>query len=103
MRIPHIATLNSQALVVLKEMTAISDDHNLIFNGDHNPEKPMSKNNVNKALRGMCYDTKIEVCGQGFRAMARSCLNGVWIMVEVYFEASNESLGTYFCACCLRS
>ncbi len=29
----------------------------------------MSENTVNKALRVMGYDTKVEVCGHGFRTI----------------------------------
>jgi hypothetical protein len=35
----------------------------------------MSENTVNSALRAMGYDTKTEVCGHGFRTMAR----GAWV------------------------
>lgn len=40
----------------------------------------MSDNTVNKALRVMGYDTKKDVCGHGFRAMACSALSepGLW-------------------------
>ena len=34
----------------------------------------MSENTVNNALRLMGYDTKVDVCGHGFRAMACSSL-----------------------------
>ena len=48
--------------------------------GDHDPRKPMSEKTVNKALRVMGYDTKVEVCGHGFRTMACSSLieSGLW-------------------------
>jgi hypothetical protein len=42
----------------------------------------MSDNTVNKALRVMGYDTKKDVCGHGFRAMACS----ERLMVAVYDE-----------------
>lgn len=40
----------------------------------------MSENTVNNALRVMGYDTKTEVCGHGFRTMARGALgeSGLW-------------------------
>lgn len=40
----------------------------------------MSENTVNSALRAMGYDTKTEVCGHGFRTMARGALgeSGLW-------------------------
>lgn len=42
--------------------------------------KPMSENTVNNALRLMGYDTKVDVCGHGFRTMACSSLieSGLW-------------------------
>lgn len=103
MRTPHLVPLSRQALIVLKEIEAISGDHNLIFIGDHNPEKPMSENTVNTALRGMGYDTKTEVCGHGFRAMACSALIRMWTMVEGCRRTPDESPRTEFCACGLHS
>ncbi len=92
MRTPHLVPLSRQALVVLKEIKAISGDHHLIFIGDHNPEKPMSENTVNTALRGMGYDTKTEVCGHGFRAMACSALIecGLWSKDTVERQMSHQ-------------
>ena len=80
MRTPHLVPLSLQALVILKQIQQFSGDHELIFIGDHDPRKPMSENTVNKALRVMGYDTKVEVCGHGFRTMACSSLieSGLW-------------------------
>ncbi|WOA54174.1 tyrosine-type recombinase/integrase [Dickeya solani] len=80
MRTPHLVPLSRQALVILKQIQQFSGDHELIFIGDHDPRKPMSENTVNKALRGMGYDTKVDVCGHGFRTMACSSLieSGLW-------------------------
>ncbi|EOG8083672.1 integrase arm-type DNA-binding domain-containing protein [Citrobacter sp. CK184] len=80
MRTPHLVPLSSQALAILKEVNKISGDRDFVFVGDHNPRKPMSENTVNKALRVMGYDTKVEVCGHGFRTMACSSLieSGLW-------------------------
>ncbi|MNF14112.1 hypothetical protein D3C80_2161960 [compost metagenome] len=55
---------------ILKQLRDISGEYELIFTGAHNPWKPMSENTVNNALRLMGYDTKTDVCGHGFRAMA---------------------------------
>lgn len=46
----------------------------VLFVGDHDPHKSLSENTVNKALRVMDYDTKTEVCGYSFKAMACSSL-----------------------------
>ncbi|MER0046998.1 integrase arm-type DNA-binding domain-containing protein [Pectobacterium odoriferum] len=80
MRTPHLVPLSLQALVILKQIQQFSGDHELIFIGDHDPRKPMSENTVNKALRVMGYDTKVDVCGHGFRTMACSSLieSGLW-------------------------
>ncbi|MFC3395057.1 tyrosine-type recombinase/integrase [Brenneria rubrifaciens] len=74
MRTPHIVPLSRQAIDILKQIQAISGHLELVFPGDHNPYKPMCENTVNKALRLMGYDTKKDVCGHGFRAMACSAL-----------------------------
>ncbi|SCB87645.1 Integrase [Kosakonia oryzendophytica] len=80
MRTPHLVPLSRQALAILEEVNKVSGDRDFVFVGDHNPRKPMSENTVNKALRVMGYDTKVEVCGHGFRTMACSSLieSGLW-------------------------
>ncbi|EPT7107724.1 tyrosine-type recombinase/integrase [Klebsiella michiganensis] len=80
MRKPHLVPLSKQALAILKQIKQFCGEQGLIFIGDHDPRKPMSENTVNKALRVMGYDTKVEVCGHGFRTMACSSLieSGLW-------------------------
>lgn len=92
MRTPHLVPLSRQALDILKEIHAISGEHELIFTGDHNPYKPMSENTVNNALRLMGYDTKVDVCGHGFRAMACSSLieSGLWSRDAVERQMSHQ-------------
>ncbi|MGO2256823.1 MAG: tyrosine-type recombinase/integrase [Hafnia alvei] len=80
MRTPHLVPLSRQALAILKQVHKLSGARDFVFIGDHDPRKPMSENTVNKALRVMGYDTKVEVCGHGFRTMACSSLieSGLW-------------------------
>ncbi|END18511.1 phage integrase family protein [Escherichia coli P0302308.4] len=80
MRAPHLVPLSHQALAILKDVYKLSGDRDFVFIGDHDHRKPMSENTVNKALRVMGYDTKVEVCGHGFRTMACSSLieSGLW-------------------------
>lgn len=80
MRTPHLVPLSRQALAILKKVHKLSGDRDFVFIGDHDHRKPMSENTVNKALRVMGYDTKVEVCGHGFRTMACSSLieSGLW-------------------------
>lgn len=74
MRAPHLVPLSRQALEILKQVHKLGGEREFVFIGDHDLRKPMSENTVNKALRVMGYDTKKEVCGHGFRAMACSSL-----------------------------
>lgn len=76
----HHVPLSVQAIEVLESIKKISGEYELVFPGDSNPFKPMSENTVNKALRGMGYDTQSDVCLHGFRAMACSALteSGLW-------------------------
>ncbi|WP_210487477.1 tyrosine-type recombinase/integrase [Pantoea ananatis] len=80
MKEEHIVPLSKQSLVLLNELKKISGDNPRLFPGDHDPKKVMSENTVNNALRSMGYDTKTEICGHGFRTMARGALgeSGLW-------------------------
>lgn len=92
MRTPHLVPLSRQALVILEKIKSMSGNRELIFVGDHDPRKPMSENTVNKALRVMGYDTKVEVCGHGFRTMACSSLieSGLWSKDAVERQISHQ-------------
>lgn len=92
MRTPHLVPLSHQALAILEKIKRLSGNRELIFVGDHDSRKPMSENTVNKALRVMGYDTKVEVCGHGFRAMACSTLveSGLWSRVAVERQMSHQ-------------
>jgi integrase len=61
------------------EVNKISGDRDFVFVGDHNPRKPMGENTVNKALRVMGYDTKVEVCGHDWTMACGSLIeSGLW-------------------------
>ena len=68
----------------------------MVFIGDHLPDRPMNVNTVNKALSSMGYDTKTEVCGRGFRAMACSALieSGLWSRDAVEWRMSHQERNT---------
>ncbi|EES8738024.1 site-specific integrase, partial [Escherichia coli] len=80
MKEEHLVPLSRQAIGLLEQLKQISGDKTLLFPGDHDATKVMSENTVNNALRAMGYDTKTEVCGHGFRTMARGALgeSGLW-------------------------
>lgn len=92
MRTVHIVPLSRQTLDLLKTIHFYSGKHELIFIGDHNANKPMSENTVNKALSNMGYDTKTELCGHGFRAMACSALieSGHWSKDGIERQMSHQ-------------
>lgn len=80
MKSPHLVPISRQAMSILRQLEALRGEETHVFPGDHNPNSVMSENTINKALRVMGYDTKSEVCGHGFRTMARGALgeSGLW-------------------------
>lgn len=70
----HIVPLASQAVAILRELHPLSGHREHVFPG-REPSKPMSDAAINAALRRMGYDTKTEITGHGFRAMARTLLH----------------------------
>jgi integrase len=73
-RTEHLVPLSSQAVSILRELHALTGHGLQVFPG-RDPQKPMSDAAVNAALRRMGYDTKTEITGHGFRAMARTILH----------------------------
>ena len=69
----HLVPLSSQAVAVLKDLHPLTGRGRYLFPG-RDPQKPMSEAAINAALRRMGYDTKTEITGHGFRAMARTIL-----------------------------
>ncbi|WP_338804871.1 integrase arm-type DNA-binding domain-containing protein [Xenorhabdus griffiniae] len=80
MKTEHIVPLSHQAVSLLKMLYELSGDCEVMFPNDHDSKKVMSENTVNNALRTMGYDTQTEVCGHGFRTMARGAMgeSGLW-------------------------
>ena len=70
----HLVPLSSQAVAILQELHPLTSTRKFVFPG-RDPQKPMSEAAVNAALRRMGYDTKTEITGHGFRAMARTILH----------------------------
>ncbi|EBG6490190.1 DUF4102 domain-containing protein [Salmonella enterica] len=92
MKTQHIVPLSDQAVAVLKQIEALSGHLTFIFPGEYDQDKCMSDNTINKALRVMGYDTKKEVCGHGFRAMACSALSesGLWSKEAIEKQMSHQ-------------
>ena len=73
-RRPHLVPLASQAVSILRDLQPLTGKRTHVFAG-RDPKKPMSDAAINAALRRMGYDTKTEITGHGFRAMARTILH----------------------------
>ncbi len=71
----HLVPLASQAVAILRELQALTGHGEYLFPGIRRNGKPMSDAAVNAALRRMGYDTRTEITGHGFRAMARTILH----------------------------
>jgi integrase len=67
----HLVPLSPQAVALLEQIHSLTGKFDLVFAGDAKPLKPMSENTVNNALRPMGYDTKTDICGQGFRSIVK--------------------------------
>lgn len=96
-RRPHIVPLPQQAVTILRQLHEITGGYSLVFAGA-NPDRPMSENTVNKALRLAGYEGR--QTGHGFRHLLSTELNGRgynkdWIERQLAHGDSDEIRGTY--------
>lgn len=70
----HLVPLATQAVDILKELQALTGKWRYVFTG-RDRRKPMSGAAINAALQRLGFDTKTEITGHGFRAMARTILH----------------------------
>lgn len=77
MREAHLVPLAPQALALLAALQPLTGRGRYVFPGARTAERPMSDAAVNAALRRLGYDTRTEITGHGFRAMARTILHEV--------------------------
>ncbi len=71
----HLVPLATQAVAILRELHALTGDGVYVFPGARDRNRPMSEAAINAALRRLGYDTRTEITGHGFRAMARTILH----------------------------
>ncbi len=92
MKDEHLVPLSRQAISLLKQIKALTTQSDLVLPGTYSQDKPMSENTINKALRVIGYDTKTEICGHGFRAMACGALNesGLWSKDAIERQMSHK-------------
>lgn len=79
MRRPHRVPLAPQALAVLCGLKEITGRGRYLFPSNRSPERCMSENTINAAIRRLGFD-KDEMTAHGFRSAASSMLNesGLW-------------------------
>ncbi|MCL1893715.1 MAG: integrase arm-type DNA-binding domain-containing protein [Holophagaceae bacterium] len=92
-----IVPLSRQSVAILKDIHPLTGDGVYVFPGLR-PGRCLSDGTINKALRQMGYDTRTEITGHGFRAMARTViaerlrLDTQWIERQLSHRTS-ERLG----------
>ncbi len=74
MKEQHIVPLATQTIALLQELHRHTGDGRLLFPGVRTPDRPISNNTINAALRRIGY-AKEEMTGHGFRSMASTLLN----------------------------
>ncbi|MFZ4404037.1 MAG: tyrosine-type recombinase/integrase [Pseudobdellovibrionaceae bacterium] len=75
-KVDHIVPLSSQAISILKEIQPLTGSSVYVFPSIRDFNRPMSDNAILSAFRRMGISTE-EMCGHGFRAMARTVLDEV--------------------------
>lgn len=71
----HLVPLARQSIVLLEALYPLTGRSGWVFPGVRKRDKPISEVTINAALQRMGYDTKTEMTGHGFRAMARTLLH----------------------------
>lgn len=74
---PHIVPLAKQAVAILREIHPLSSSSPYVFPSARTYSRPISDMTMNAAMRRMGIDTKTEITGHGFRAVARTILDEV--------------------------
>jgi integrase len=68
----HLVPLARQSVAILRDLHAITGRSRYVFPSTRDKGRPMSDGTINAALQRMGYDTKTQMTGHGFRAMART-------------------------------
>ncbi|MDR3417362.1 MAG: tyrosine-type recombinase/integrase [Nevskia sp.] len=70
----HIVPVASQAMAILRELHPLTGGGRYVFPGVRTPQRPMSENTVNAALRRLGYAND-QMTGHGFRSLASTRLH----------------------------
>lgn len=71
----HLVPLSTQSVAIVRELHALTSTGHYVFAGARDRKRPMSQATINAALRRLGYDTRTEITGHGFPAMARTILH----------------------------
>lgn len=74
MKAVHIVPLSTQAMLILRELHALTGTGRYVFTGARGNDRHMSENTVNAGLRRLGYAVG-DMTGHGFRSMASTLLN----------------------------
>ena len=79
MRRPHRIPLSARAVALLRDLQAIAGNGKYLFPSIRSPNRCMSENTINAALRRLGFKQD-EMTAHGFRSAASSILNecGLW-------------------------
>lgn len=72
----HVVPLADQALAILEELKPLTGEGKYCFPGLQSPDRPMSENTINAALRRLGYDTQSEQSAHGFRSSFSTMAHG---------------------------
>jgi len=70
----HLVPLAHQAVGILRTLHSVTGKGEYVFPSARRNDRPMHSNALNRALRALGYDTRTEITGHGYRAMARTLL-----------------------------
>ncbi len=95
----HLVPLSRQALALLEDLKSITGNGRYLFRSLRSPDRPISDNTVNAALRRLGYSSD-ETTGHGFRTMASTLLNELgWnpdaIERQLAHDERDESRASY--------
>lgn len=90
----HLVPLSRQALALFEELQTHTGEGRLCFPTLRDPERPLSENTINAALRRMGYASD-EMTAHGFRSLASTLLNEMGVapdLIELQLAHQDSSV-----------
>ncbi len=97
-RRPHLVSLSTQVLSILKQLQVITGNYSLVFPGRNDVRKPMSEASINKVIKLLGYHGRLT--GHGFRHTMSTILHehgfeSAWIEMQLAHVDKNSIRWTY--------